>query len=163
MHYYAQRAWGDAAHVASAGTWAEIGMDATREIRRAAEAHGLAFPRHSPTQLDDQNLFHADLVLIATHHHESWISRRLGVVPDHVWGIRQAAALAQRATPPAGDTAAERLRNVAAALKTENDREPEPLRSLDDPYGRDQATFDRVMAEIAADIDALTAWARLDS
>src|SRR5690606_27553509 len=132
-------------------------------IRRAADSYGLSIPRHEPRQLDDQNLFHADLVLIATKDHASWISRRMGVIPDHVWGIRQAAALARRANPPEGDTASERLRNMAAALKAENDREPEPLRSLDDPYGLHQETFDRVMAEIVADIDTLTEWAQLRS
>lgn len=161
MHYYAQRAWGDAAHVRSAGTWAEIGMDATREIRRSAQTYGLSIPRHTPTQLDDHGIYSADLVLIATQHHASWISRRLGVVPDHVWGIRQAAALAKRAAPPQGETPADRLMAMSDALKAEHEREPEPLRSLDDPYGYDQSTFDRVMAEIAEDIDVLTEWANL--
>lgn len=136
-------------------------MDATREIRRSATEIGLTIPPHEPTQLDDQNIFHADLVLIASQHHASWISRRLGVIPDHVWGIRQAAGLAKRAAPPEGETPADRLLAMSDALKAEHDREPEPLRSLDDPYGYDQATFDRVMAEIVEDIDVLTEWARL--
>lgn len=161
MHYYAQRAWGDAAEVTSAGTWAEVGMDATREIRKSAEARGLTFPRHRPSQLDDAGIARADLVLVATQQHATWIDRRLGQVPDHVWGIRQAATLAQHAAAPTGDTRAERLRNMAGALATEHARAPEPLRSLDDPWGHSQSTFDRVMGEIADDIDVLTEWARL--
>ncbi len=161
MHYYAQKVWGDAADVRSAGTWAETGLDATREIRRAAQHFGLTIPRHSPAQLDGQAIISSHLVLVATPQHESWVRRRLNEVPDHVWGIRQAASLARRAAPPVGDTPPERLRNMADALKAEHDRQPEPMRSLDDPYGYDQSTFDRVMAEIVEDIDTLTEWANL--
>ena len=51
MHYLAARDWVDAADVTSAGTHAEVGMDATPEMRRAAAKFDLAFPRHRPTQL----------------------------------------------------------------------------------------------------------------
>ena len=63
---------------------------------------------------------------------------------------------------PVGETAAERLRGAASALRAEQDREPAPLRSLDDPWARDQATYDRVMGEIDEALSALTAWARLE-
>lgn len=161
MHYLAQREWGEAAEVTSAGTSAEIGMDATREMRRAAAEYGLTFPRHHPTQLTEGAVRRADLVLVATERHARWIERKLGDLPDHVFGIRQAAELALRAAPPAGETAAERLAGAAEALAAEQLREPAPLRSLDDPWGLSQSVYERVMAEIVDDIGAITAWARL--
>jgi protein-tyrosine phosphatase len=162
MHYYAAREWGDAAEVVSAGTWAEIGLDATREMRVTARRYGLEMPRHRPAQLEQAHAARADLVLVATQQHATWIERRTGgSIPEHIFGIRQAADLARRAEPPAGATPAERLRNAAAALAAEHRREPAPLRSLDDPWGLNVDTHDRVMDEIISDIDALTEWARL--
>lgn len=162
MHYYAAREWGDAAEVTSAGTWAEIGLDATREMRDTARRYGLEFPRHRPTQLEQSQVARADLVLLATQQHATWIERRTGgILPEHVFGIRQAADLARRAAPPPGNSPAERLRNAAAALAAEHRREPAALRSLDDPWGLDVRTHDRVMDEIISDIDTLTQWARL--
>jgi hypothetical protein len=86
----------------------------------------------------------------------------MGGLPDHVFGLKQAAELALRADPPPGETAAERLRGVAAALSAEQEREPAPLRSLDDPWARDQATYNRVMGEIVHAMDAITDWAHVN-
>lgn len=159
MHYLAARDWASAAEVSSAGTHAETGMDATPEIRRSAAVRGLAIPRHRPTQLTAEFVARADLVLVATESHARWIAREMGGLPTHVFGLKQAAELAQRADAPAGASGAERLRNAATALRAEQDREPAPLRSLDDPWARDQATYDRVVGEIADAVSALTEWA----
>jgi protein-tyrosine phosphatase len=161
MHYLAARDWEGAAEVSSAGTHAETGMDATPEIRRSAAGLGLSFPRHRPTQLTAGLVTRADLVLVATESHARWIAREMGGLPDHVFGLKQAAELASRADGPAGETAAERLRRAASALRAEQQREPAPLRSLDDPWARDQGTYDRVMGEIADAFAALTDWADL--
>jgi protein-tyrosine-phosphatase len=161
MHYLAEREWADAAEVSSAGTHAETGMDATPEIRRSAANLGLTFPRHRPTQLTAALVSRADLVMVATESHARWIAREMGELPDHVFGLKQAAELASRADTPAGETAAERLRGAATALRAEQDREPAPLRSLDDPWARDQATYDRVMREIDDAVGTLTRWAAL--
>lgn len=161
MHYLAQQLWGEAAEVTSAGTYAEIGMDATREMRKAAAAHGLTFPRHRPTQLTADLVERADLVLVATQSHARWIEREVGTMPTQVFGIRQAAELATRADAPHGDTPAERLGNAAMALMREHRRNPAPLRSLDDPWGHNQEVYERVMNEIAQDLEAITVWAGL--
>jgi len=161
MHYLAAREWAEAVEVTSAGTHAETGMDATPEVRRSAAAHGLTFPRHRPTQLTAALVARADLVLVATESHARWIASQVGGLPGHVFGLKQAAELAQRAAAPTGASAAERLRSAAAALRSEHDREPTPLRSLDDPWARDQATYDRVMGEIVEAVSALTTWADL--
>lgn len=161
MHYLAAREWSDAADVSSAGIAAETGMDATDQMRRAAAAYDLTFPRHRPTQLTADMVASADLVLVATESHAWWIADKAGGLPGHVFGLKQAAELAQRADAPGGASGAERLRSAAAALSTEDDREPTPLRSLDDPWARDQATYDRVMGEIVDAVDVLTEWAAL--
>ncbi len=162
MHYLAQREWGDAAEVSSAGTWAEIGMDATREIRRSArERNNLEMPRHSPRQLDEALLAQSDLVLVATAQHVRWIEDNAGEVPPHVFVLKEAVALAERAAAPEGDTPAERLMNAAAALDAERRREPAALTSLDDPWSHPQAVFDRVMDEITDAVGALGTWAQL--
>lgn len=155
MHYLAARDWGPAVEVRSAGTYAEIGMDVPREMRRAAERYGLAIPRHRPTQLDSRLLAQADLVLVATQAHADWISREAGLLPDHVFGLKEAVELATRASSPVGDTPAERLAATAAAMHRERLRERAPVRSLDDPWARPQDVFDRVMGEIAQAIDAI--------
>ena len=103
----------------------------------------------------------ADLVLVATEGHARWITRQMGAAPAHVFGIKQAAELALRTDAPEGTTPGERLRAAAAALRAQNDGRPAPLRSLDDPWARDQATYDRVMGEIVDAVDALTEWADL--
>lgn len=162
MHYLAGRDWAGAAEVTSAGTHAETGMDATDEMRRSAATYGVTFPRHRPTQLTAELVSGADLVLVATETHARWIAREAGGWPDHVFGLKQAAELASRAEAPAGRSGAERLRNAAGALRAEQEREPAPLRSLDDPWARDQGTYDRVMGEIADALDVLTKWAALD-
>ncbi len=161
MHYLARREWGDAAEVTSAGIYAEIGMDVPQPMRRAAERHALVIPRHRPTQLDTRILSQADLVLVATQQHARWIEAEWGGVAPHVFGIKEAAELAGRAQRPAGDTAAERLANAAAALHAAREADPAPLRSLDDPWSLDQGTYDRVMDEIVKDLAALTEWAGL--
>ncbi len=161
MHYLAGRDWAGSAEVTSAGTHAETGMDATPEIRRSAAERGLTIPRHRPTQLTAALVSRADLVLVATESHARWIASEMGGLPGHVFGIKQAAELAQRADTPVGVTAAERLRGAAAALQVEQDLEPAPLRSLDDPWSRDRATYDRVMGEIFNAMGTLTDWARL--
>ncbi|NYI42192.1 arsenate reductase/protein-tyrosine-phosphatase family protein [Demequina lutea] len=161
MHYLAARDWAGAAEVSSAGTHAETGMDATPDIRRSAADRGLAIPRHRPMQLTAAFVSRADLVLVATEAHARWISSEMGGLPDHVFGLKQAAALALRADAPGGDTAAEHLRGAAAALLAEQRREPAPLRSLDDPWARDPGTYDRVIGDIFEAVSALTTWARV--
>ena len=136
-------------------------MDATREMRRAASHYDVTMPRHRPTQLSRALIERADLVLVATESHARWIAHECGAMPTHVFGIRQAAELTTRATTPPGETPAERLGNAASALAAAQAEGPAPLRSLDDPWGHSQEVFDRVMAEIVADIGALTRWARL--
>jgi protein-tyrosine phosphatase len=163
MHYLAAREWAQSATVASAGTAAEVTMDATPQIRQSAAAYAVTMPRHQPRQLTAAMIADADLVLVATERHARWIAGELGGLPGHVFGLKQAAELAQRAVAPAGATGAERLRSAAAALSAEQEREPAPLRSLDDPWARDQATYDRVMAEIVDAVSALTTWADLAS
>ena len=162
MHYLAAREWAGAAEVTSAGTHAETGMDATPEIRRSAAAYGVTFPRHRPTQLTAALVSRADLVLVATESHARWIAGEMGGMPPHVFGLKEAAELARRADAPAGASDAERLRNAAAALRAEQDREPAPLCSLDDPWARDRATYDRVMGEIVDAVSTLTHWAALN-
>lgn len=161
MHYLAAREWAEAAEVTSAGIDAQLKMDATSQIRRAAAAYDLTFPRHRPTQLTADLVARADLVLVATESHARWIAGEIGGLPGHVFGLKQAAELAQRAEAPVGASDAERLRGAAAALCSEHDREPAPLRSLDDPWARDQATYDRVMGEIVDAMSILTTWADL--
>ncbi len=161
MHYLAQRDWAEAAQVSSAGTHAELGMDATPEIRRAAGAFGLSFPRHRPAQLTADMVEVADLVLVATDAHAAWIEREVGHLPRHVFGLKQAAELSRRTDAPVGDTASDRLRAAAEALYAGQQRDPAPLRSLDDPWGHDQETFDRVMAEIVDSIGNIGEWASL--
>lgn len=162
MHYLAARDWEGAAEVSSAGTHAETGMDATPEIRRSAAARGLTIPRHRPTQLTAALVSRADLVLVATESHARWIANEMGGLPPHVFGLKQAAELASRADAPEGASGAERLRVAAAALRAEHDHQPAPLRSLDDPWARDRATYDRVMGEIHDAVGTLTRWVSLD-
>ena len=161
MHYLARQQWGEAAEVTSAGIYAEIGMDVPSPMRMAARRHDLAIPRHRPTQLDRGILERADLVLVATQQHARWIEREWGGAAPHVFGIKEAAELAERAERPLGSSPRERLVNAAVALDTARQAEPVPLRSLDDPWSRDQATYDRVMDEIAHDLATLTRWAGL--
>lgn len=161
MHYLAARDWADAAAVSSAGTFAEVGMDVPAPMRRSASAAGLTIARHRPTQLTEALIARADLVLVATESHRRWIADELGGVPDHVFGLKQAAELTSRAPRPEGTTAAARLANAAATLRAEQERKPAPLRSLDDPWSRDQATYDRVYGEIAAAVAELGAWGGL--
>ncbi|WP_160295410.1 arsenate-mycothiol transferase ArsC [Demequina aurantiaca] len=161
MHYLAARDWGEAAQVSSAGTYAEIGMDVPPPMRRSASAAGLTIPRHRPTQLDEGLIARANLVLVATESHRRWIEDELGTVPDHVFGLKQVAELASRAPAPDGETAGARLTNAAAVLRAEHDREGAPLRSLDDPWSRDQVTYDRVYGEIADALAEIATWARL--
>ncbi len=161
MHYLAAREWAEAADVTSAGIFAQVGMDATPQMRRAAASHGLTLPRHRPTQLTAALVERADLVLVATQAHARWIAQHLGNWPDHVFGLKQAAELASIAARPQGDSPAARLRAAAGALHSAGQPETTPLRSLDDPWGHDQVTYDRVMAEIADAVSALTDWATL--
>lgn len=161
MHYLARREWGDAAEVTSAGIYAEIGMDVPQPMRHAAARHGLTIPRHRPTQLDKRILAQADLVLVATQQHARWIEAEWGGPASHAFGIKEAAELTARAERPLGSTARERLVNAAASLHAARETHPAPLRSLDDPWSLDQATYDRVMDEIAEDLAAITDWAGL--
>ncbi|WP_430868574.1 hypothetical protein [Demequina aurantiaca] len=161
MHYLAAQEWGSAALVTSAGTHAETGMDVPTPMRRSASAAGLTIPSHRPTQLNAELIDQSDLVLVATQSHLTWIADELGRVPSHVFGFKQATDLALRAARPPGDSPAERLASAAATLRTQNDIAPAPLRSLDDPWSRDQATYDRVYGEISDGISILTSWAGL--
>jgi len=161
MHYLAQREWGEAAEVSSAGIYAENGMDVPSPMRLAASHHDLTIPPHSPTQLDRVLLAQANLVLVATSQHARWIENEWGEPLSHSFGIKEAAELAHRTPPPAGATPQERLINMASTLDTARRLDSAPLRSLDDPWSRDQDTYDRVMNEIADDIAVLTGWARL--
>lgn len=162
MHYVAAGTWGNAAEVTSAGTYAEVGMDATREIRRSAAVAGVTIPRHRPSQLTAARVAQSHLVLVATATHERWITHEMGEPQPHVFGIKQAAELARTAEAPAGHTPAERLTHAAASLRAEYERSPVPLRTLDDPWSLPQHVFDTVYGEIADAIDVLTRWARLD-
>lgn len=162
MHYVAAARWEDAAEVTSAGTYAEIGMDATREIRRSAAGAGVHIPRHRPSQLTAERVAQSQLVLVATANHERWITHEMGAAQPHVFGLKQAAELASTAPPPVGGTPAERLANAAAALRAEQDRNPVPLRTLEDPWARPQEVYDEVYGEIEGAIETITRWARLD-
>ncbi|MFV0632616.1 hypothetical protein [Demequina sp.] len=161
MHYLAKREWRDAAEVTSAGIYAEIGMDVPSPMRRAAERHSLTIPRHRPTQLDRGILSRADLVLVATQQHARWIEQEWGSAAPHVFVIKEAAELSRTADAPAGSSPAARLAAAAASLHQARTVTPVALRSLDDPWARDQATYDRVMDEIVDDLAELTAWAGL--
>lgn len=161
MHYLAQEWWGEAAEVYSAGTSAEVGMDATWQMRAAAHAHGIDIPKHRATQLTAAQIEDADLVLVATETHGRWIAQEIGEWPDHVFGLKQAAELAGRAPAPAGDTPAERLASMAKTLRDQLRLDPVSLHSLDDPWAQNQETHERIMGEIVAAIETLTDWAAL--
>lgn len=161
MHYLAQREWAGVAEVTSSGIFAELGMDVPAPMRVAAQRHGLDIPRHRPTQLSREILGRADLVLVATQRHARWAEDEWGGTVPHLFGIKEAAELARRAAAPLGSTPRERLVNAATSLHQERLKEAAPLRSLDDPYGLDQRTYDRVMDEIVADLDILTDWLNL--
>ncbi|MFW2513171.1 hypothetical protein ACNI3K_05285 [Demequina sp. SO4-13] len=161
MHYLAQREWGDAAEVSSAGIYAEIGMDVPTPMRTAARRHDLDIPAHRPTQLDRAIIADADLVLVATQQHATWIEEEWSGWPSHAFGIKEAHELAERAEPPMGASPRERLLNAAASLQLARKQQPVALRSLDDPWSLDQDTYDRVMDEIAESLEAITLWARL--
>jgi protein-tyrosine phosphatase len=162
MHYLAAREWGAAAEVTSAGTFAEIGMDVPAPMRRAANSSGLTIPRHRPTQLTSALIDRADLVLVATQTHLRWIEDEMGYSPTHVFGLKQSAELASRAPTLPQRSAAERLSAAAEVLLAANEAAPVPVRSLDDPWARDQVTYDRVYGEIAAALEELTTWAGVD-
>ena len=51
---------------------------------------------------------------------------------------------------------------LAAALRAEQDRNPVPLRTLEDPWARPQEVYDAVYGEIEGAIETITRWARLD-
>lgn len=161
MHYLAQAEWGEAAEVSSAGIYAEMGMDVPMPMRVAARRHSIDIPRHRPTQLDRRIIESADLVLVATQQHATWIDREVNGAPPHSFGLKEAQNLTEWATPPMGASPRERLINAAPALHAARQERPVPLRSLDDPYTLDQETYDRVMDEITQSIMAITAWARL--
>lgn len=160
MHYLAQRDWGDAVEVTSAGTHAEIGMDADRQMRRAALAvSDLTIPRHRPAQLDSALIAQSDLVLVATRRHLSWARSEADAGTGHIFALNEAADLTAVAASPAGDSGAERLANAAAALDAARTSAPVPVRDIDDPWALDDGTFQRVMGEIEDAIRALGAWA----
>lgn len=161
MHYLAKHEWGDAAEVSSAGIYAERGMDVPAPMRVAARRHSLDIPRHQPTQLDRAIIANADLVLVATQQHATWIEDEWHGKPPQAFGLKEAHELTERAEPPMGASPRERLVNAASSLNLARKHKPAPLRSLDDPYGLDQDTYDRVMDEIAESLHAITVWARL--
>lgn len=161
MHYYARDRWGSAAEVSSAGIYAEVGLDVPQPMRAAAVRHGLTIPRHRPTQLDYGILSRADLVLVATQQHARWIEHEWGGRPPHMFGLKEAVELSSRADAPVGASPESRLEALAGTLDHARQVDPAPLRSLDDPWGRSQDTFDRVMDEIVDDLDVLTQWAGL--
>lgn len=99
MHYLAAREWSGAAEVTSAGSDAQVGIDAMPQIRHAARAYDLTFPRHRATQLTASMVARADLVLVATENHARWIEREMGEIVDSLSTLTAWVGLAHREPP----------------------------------------------------------------
>ncbi|MGY1639800.1 hypothetical protein ACI782_01540 [Geodermatophilus sp. SYSU D00703] len=143
--------------VVSAGTHALVGEPIDPLVAAALRSRGVDVTPTPARQLDRAALRGADLVVVMS------AAQRSAVVAVDPAAVRRTFLLRQLArllttpgtTVPGADPA-ERLRNLPALLAARRTaRPPAGGEDVEDPYGRDAAVADRVVAQIEAAVQGL--------
>lgn len=148
--------WASGIDVASAGTNALIGSPMTVEMLALAEAYRIPATPHVARQLEPAHLTDADLVLALARAHRAAVARTLPTASRRAFTLLEFARLLEdaadsgatigagpvRATMTALVDAAAMRRGLAIAPDDPADDD------IEDPYGRDDATYRRSSAAI---------------
>lgn len=158
MELYLARAWGDDAVVTSAGTVGVVGFHPPSPMREVLRTREIDASDHVARQLEPHDIRAAHLVLVAGHHHLTWVLRHHKAPAPHVFLLTEAAALAARAPRPVSLSRAERIRSAATLLDGSRTRRAADYSDIADPYGHGQEAYERAMDDIVKGLDALIAW-----
>jgi len=136
--------------VASVGTWAYYGREATREAVETLRERGVDLTPHLSRPVEIDELRAADVVVAMTSVHVREITALAPDVAERIVLMKELKEIQPRGTRPEAD-AARRL----AALVT--GKRPKRRRALDvdDPMGLPIAAYERAVREIEEGVDVL--------
>jgi protein-tyrosine phosphatase len=158
MELYLARAWAGDAVLSSAGTMGLIGWHSPAPMRDALAAIGLDAGHHTARQLDAAEAEAADLVLVAAHHHRSWIERHAPAALPRTFLATEIAALAALEPRSPLDSRAERIRAAAGVFDAARQSRTVVFENIHDPYGRGHAAYPRAVSQIASVLESLVSW-----
>ncbi len=158
MEAYLSRAWVDAAKVTSAGTMAASGWHSPAPMLAVMKSVGLDGSKHIARQLEMADVESSDLVLVATHLHQAWISRHFGAAPPNTFVLTEAAELTKRARRPVGTDRIDRIRTAAALLDAARAEKPAKYDDIHDPYGHSDDAYRHAMDIIVGACTTLVDW-----
>jgi protein-tyrosine-phosphatase len=135
--------------VASAGTWADSGHNATSEACAVVAERGMDLTPHRSRPLDRDELRRADLVIAMTSVHLREIE---SLDPESARKTLLLKELAELSfDEPPGEDLPRRLQRVLAAKRPSWRR----ALDLDDPMGLPRASYERCLAEIEQAVEVL--------
>lgn len=159
MELLLRRAWGSDAEVRSAGTYAMVGWTIPDPMLEVLEAADLDGEEHDPTQLDEELIGAASLVLAAGNDHLKWILHRVPDAEAKTFLLTEAAALAETVPAAVAGTRSDRIAGAARLLNggrtaLAGKRHEDIL----DPYGMSAAQHEEAMVQLTRPIERLVAW-----
>lgn len=145
----------DGPEVVSAGTAARVGEPVAPPMARLLSARGIDAQGFAARQLAPPLLRSAGLVLTMTAAQRSAVVGQAPAVVRRTFTLRELARLARAAEAgtdvPAGGDPATRLAALVAVAPALRARHTGPRADdVEDPYGRSEEVFTRVLAEIDA-------------
>lgn len=150
--------------VTSAGTGALTGEQPPAEILSQAQAWGLELASHAPTQITEEAVQNAELILTAERSHRANIVAMVPSASRKVFTLKQFARIAQSMLEDAEPSALDALRSQPFALLVNEIADhraltPPPMQPADDdiadPFRRNQRDYDASAEEIRETIEAL--------
>jgi protein-tyrosine phosphatase len=143
--------------VASAGLRAVVGASIAPQMAERLRERGIDPAGWTASQLDPAEVRSADVVLTMTAEQRAAVVARTPTAVRRTFTLREFADLARLSDPGPAARPADRLTALVAAAPQARARRAAQasLDDIDDPFGREDAVFDRVLAEIDTAVGTL--------
>lgn len=151
----------DIARVTSVGTGALVGHGIPAEMLINLDSSGIESRGHAARQMNPDLIGEANLVIAMAAEHRSAIVRENPAVLRRTFLLDELAKAARASAPLEGETPAERLANVPAAVQGFRPYlAGMEVEDVPDPYRRSQDDYDASYAMIHAAVADFVNWVR---
>ncbi len=156
-----QQYLGDIATVSSAGTRALVDAGVPAQMLLSLDEAGIDARGHRGRQFNETLARDADIIIAMTHEHRRRIVQEVPAVLRRTLLLDEIAKAARASAPIEGNTPAERLADLVAAVQGfRPELSAMTIEDVPDPYKRTLDVYDESYAMIEAAVKDLAAWVR---
>ncbi len=149
--WYLPVAFAQEVTVSSAGLGAPVGAPMDDRVIAMVQALGAEGDAHRATQLTDDMLASADLILVASRRQLDEVLQRCPSALRRTFTVREAGRIAERMAAPATPTSPRELRKVVESLAGSRPTPDPDADDIVDPHGRgDEAYLQMAREEVGA-------------